>query len=237
MSFICQPRCLFSSQQGRPMASSLCCSLPSTKAGLLMSPLCWITGKSFSRLLFFTQLFRVDPTAVPNSEGHFKWKPLLCAAMWQQFEVLQEFGKQNKPSWNVDSYGENILTLLLNDDVHGECPEVHDKRKKCLLWLKDEIDPDLGSIVNTIGSSGSSALSLAGQFDWGGPGLVEDSTGPIGCPTGPVGDPIGPVRGPTGPVGGPTGNEAKDQMIGWLLGMGADITLMDLNDAEAYLDR
>ena len=90
--------------------------------------------------------------------------------------------------------------------------------------------------VNTIGSSGSSALSLAGQFDWGGPGLVEDS-GPIGCPTGPVGDPIGPVRGPTGPVGGPTGNEAKDQMIGWLLGMGADITLMDPNDAEAYLDR
>ena len=71
------------------------------------------------------------------------------------------FGKQEKPSWNVDSYGENILTLLLNDDIH----DAHEERKKCLLWLKDEMDPDLGSIVNTIGSSGSSALSLAGQFD------------------------------------------------------------------------
>ena len=33
------------------------------------------------------------------------------------------------------------------------------------------------------------------------------------------------------------GKEDKDQMIGWLLGMGANITLMDPNDAEAYLDR
>lgn len=122
--------------------------------------------------------------------------------MWGEFEVLQEFGKQKKPAWNVDSYGENILTLILNDEVHGESPDVHEKRKKCLLWLKDEMDPDLGRIVNAIGSSGSSALSLAGQFDWGG-----------------------------------SGKEDKDQMIGWLLGMGANITLMDPNDAEAYLDR
>ena len=63
--------------------------------------------------------------------------------MWGEFEVLQEFGKQKKPAWNVDSYGENILTLILNDEVHGESPDVHEKRKKCLLWLKDEMDPDL----------------------------------------------------------------------------------------------
>lgn len=150
----------------------------------------------------FITFFRVNPVAVPEGEGNFKWKPLLCAAMWGKLEVLQAFGKQKKPSWNVDSYGENILTLLLNDALHGESPDVHDKRKKCLLWLKDEMDPDLGSIVNMIGSSGSSALSLAGQFEWGG-----------------------------------SGNEDKDQMIGWLLGKGANITHMDTGDVVAYLDR
>ena len=122
---------------------------------------------------FFHKFFRVDPVAVPKGEGNFQWKPLLCAAMWGELEVLQEFGKQEKLSWNVDSYGENILTLLLNDAILGESPEMHNKRKKCLLWLTDELDPDLGSIVNMIGSSGSSALSLVGQFDWGASGKEE----------------------------------------------------------------
>ena len=122
--------------------------------------------------------------------------------MWGDLKVLQEFGKHKKIAWNVDSYGENVLTLLLNDAVHGESPEVHEERKKCLLWLKDEMDPDLGSIVNMVGSSGSSALSLAGQFDWG-----------------------------------ESGQEEKDQMIGWLLGKGANITQMDTSDVVAYLDR
>ena len=138
-------------------------------------------------------LLRVDPTAIPNGEGNFQWKPLLIAAKWANIEILKEFAKLKTP-WTVEAFGENILTLLLTG-----CDECANS-KKCLLWLKNEIDPDLKRIVNTIGNSGSSALSLVSQFDW-------------------------------------DGDDEKDQMIGWLLRKGADITLMDPRDAEAYLDR
>ena len=111
--------------------------------------------------------------------------------MWPNIEIFKEFAK-HVTSWTVESYGENILTLLLKGESTIS--------KECLLWLKNEIDPDLKRIVNTIGNSGSSALSLVSQFDW-------------------------------------DGDEEKDQMIGWLLRKGADITLMDPRDAEAYLDR
>ena len=42
-----------------------------------------------------------------------------------------------------------------------------DERKSCLKWLREK-DPDLGETINMIGSSGSTALALAGQFDWKG---------------------------------------------------------------------
>ena len=138
-------------------------------------------------------LLRVDPTAIPNGEGNFQWKPLLIAAKWANIEILKEFAKLKTP-WTVEAFGENILTLLLTG-----CDECANS-KKCLLWLKNEIDPDLKRIVNTIGNSGSSALSLVSQFDW-------------------------------------DGDEEKDQMIGWLLGKGANITQMDTGDVVAYLDR
>ena len=65
----------------------------------------------------------------------------------------------------MDSFGENILTLLLNDGAHDESGL--EKRKKCLLWLKDNKDEALGKIISTKNCSGSNAMSLVGNFDWG----------------------------------------------------------------------
>ena len=65
----------------------------------------------------------------------------------------------------MDSFGENILTLLLNDGAHDESGL--EKRKKCLLWLKDNKDEALGKIISTRNCSGSNAMSLVGNFDWG----------------------------------------------------------------------
>ena len=67
--------------------------------------------------------------------------------------------------FRVDSFGENILTLLLNDGAHDESGL--EKRKKCLLWLKDNKDEALGKIISTRNCSGSNAMSLVGNFDWG----------------------------------------------------------------------
>ena len=119
--------------------------------------------------------------------------------MWPNIEIFKEFAK-HETLWTVEAFGENILTLLLKGESTIS--------KECLLWLKNEIDPyygmildcDLRKIINTIGNSGSCALSLVSQLDW-------------------------------------DGDEEKDEMISWLLSKGADITLMDPKDAEAYLDR
>ena len=105
---------------------------------------------------------RVDPLAVPKPG--LDLKPLLCAALMGNLEVFKEFGKRDETSWDLESGGNNILTWLLmrrNEDANL------DKQKSCLKWLREK-DPDLGKTINMIGSSGSTALALAGQFDWKG---------------------------------------------------------------------
>ena len=42
-----------------------------------------------------------------------------------------------------------------------------EKQKKCLKWLREDVDPDFGDTINKIGSSGSTVLAAASQFDWG----------------------------------------------------------------------
>ena len=81
---------------------------------------------------------------------------------WKRASI---FSKKWKFLFRVDSFGENILTLLLNDGAHDESGL--EKRKKCLLWLKDNKDEALGKIISTKNCSGSNAMSLVGSFDWG----------------------------------------------------------------------
>lgn len=103
----------------------------------------------------------MDPLAVPKPG--LDLKPLLVAALMGNLEVFKEFGKREETSWDVESCGNNILTwLLMSKDTRK------DERKSCLKWLREEKDPDLTKTINMIGSSGSTALALAGQFDWKG---------------------------------------------------------------------
>ena len=93
----------------------------------------------------------------------YKGKPSHVGTLLEKGQVF--LCNKRKFLFSVDSFGENILTLLLNDGAHDESGL--EKRKKCLLWLKDNKDEALGKIISTRNCSGSNAMSLVGNFDWG----------------------------------------------------------------------
>ena len=112
-------------------------------------------------------LLRVSPNDVSLEDTGTSVPPLLFAAAHAQLSVLKEFRKEvkirkeEKTIWSVEFQGEDILTCLLRSDIGSQ-----NERKECLKWLQKE-DPDIGRNINTVGTSGHTALLLAGQFDWG----------------------------------------------------------------------
>ena len=111
--------------------------------------------------MHFEPLFlRVDPLVVPC--GGVNLIPLLFAAREANLEVLKVFGEHPGTVWTVESSGNNVLAWLL---MEGQANK--EKQKKCLKWLREDVDPDFGDTINMIGSSGSTVLAAASQFDWG----------------------------------------------------------------------
>ena len=76
-------------------------------------------------------------------------------------ELRENHGRKEKTIWSVETDGEDILTCLLRSDSGSQ-----NERRECLKWLRNK-DPDIGRTINTVGSSGHTAMLLAGQFDWG----------------------------------------------------------------------
>ena len=153
---------------------------------------------------------RVDPLVVPG--GGVNLIPLLFAAREANLEVLKVFKEHPGTVWTVESSGNNVLAWLL---MEGQADK--EKQKKCLKWLREDVDPDFGDTINMIGSSGSTVLAAASQFDWG------------LCCIQFLDQIIMQYLG--------EGDEEKDLMIGWLLSKGANITSMEPDEVENYLDR
>ena len=127
-----------------------------------------IYKKKFSSLYHVLSQMSTKPLALRGQKSLvqyaiYKGKPSHVGTLLEKGQVF--LCNKRKFLFSVDSFGENILTLLLNDGAHDESGL--EKRTKCLLWLKDNKDEALGKIISTKNCSGSNAMSLVGSFDWG----------------------------------------------------------------------